>query len=362
MASYRKRKNDDGTTSVTASIRKKGLGQSMSRTFRGDLKSSMTMAKSWAMEIEKRIYFKTMADPRSGDVPLSEMFEAYFQMVESTGRKKPSTVANEHSSAIVILRNFRAGILLSQISTNVLADYRDKRVAAGVGPSKIRAEFALISCLFQFAIQERGIAVDNPCAGGKVTRPKLPGGKIIFLTAAQIDALLAECNKSRNNALAAYVLVMLQTGFRPGEAVKLRVRDIDVQRMAVNLTDTKTNRDRTIPLTPAAFDTIIDRIVTKKPDDFVFAELSDHGLLKPANKFRQAFDCAKLRAGLPHITQHTLRHTAATHLLASGVDIRTIADILGHSTLQMAMRYAHVADDHRRAAINALSRLVAPPK
>jgi integrase len=60
---------------------------------------------------------------------------------------------------------------------------------------------------------------------------------------------------------------------------------------------------------------------------------------------------------IPHFTPHDIRHTAASHLLMQGVDIRIIADILGHSTLAMIMRYTHLFDNTKREHIDKISYL-----
>jgi site-specific recombinase XerD len=78
---------------------------------------------------------------------------------------------------------------------------------------------------------------------------------------------------------------------------------------------------------------------------------------RPGIKFRETFNAAKKRAGLPDIHLHDLRHTAASHLIMSGVDIRTLADILGHRTLQMVQRYTHLLHDHKLAAIDKIGLL-----
>ncbi|RJX23494.1 MAG: hypothetical protein C4563_01675 [Desulfobulbus sp.] len=74
----------------------------------------------------------------------------------------------------------------------------------------------------------------------------------------------------------------------------------------------------------------------------------------PSSRFRPAFDKARARAGLPGLHMHDLRHTAASHMLMAGTDLRTLASILGHSTLQMVLRYTHLLDEHK---LNAVDRL-----
>jgi integrase len=78
---------------------------------------------------------------------------------------------------------------------------------------------------------------------------------------------------------------------------------------------------------------------------------------RPGIKFREAFDMVRKRAGLPDIHLYDLRHTAASHLIMSGVDIRILADILGHRTLQMVQRYTHLLHNHKLDAIDKIGLL-----
>ena len=76
-----------------------------------------------------------------------------------------------------------------------------------------------------------------------------------------------------------------------------------------------------------------------------------------AEYFRAAWRTVRKNIGLPNLHLHDLRHTAASHLLAAGVDLRTLADILGHRTMAMVMRYTHLLVGQKREAIEKLSGL-----
>lgn len=74
----------------------------------------------------------------------------------------------------------------------------------------------------------------------------------------------------------------------------------------------------------------------------------------PIKDFKRSFKTACKNAGLRNVTFHTLRHTAASYLVMGGVDLATVKEILGHSTIQMTMRYAHLSPDHRKNAVEIL--------
>ncbi len=75
---------------------------------------------------------------------------------------------------------------------------------------------------------------------------------------------------------------------------------------------------------------------------------------KPLKSIRTAFENARSRAGIKNLRFHDLRHTFATRLVLAGVDLASVSKLLGHSTIQMTMRYAHPTPE---ALKNAVSKL-----
>lgn len=361
MATFRTYKKRDGSISVTAVVRKNGYA-TMAETFTAGTKTkAMTEAKAWAAITEGDLYLLKKKSPMAARHRLSEFFDEYFSHIQLTSRKKPTTVANELQSRKQIERLIGPDTHLTDISTATITAFRDQRLQEGIGASKIRSEIALISCLFKFAMQERGYNIENPVAPGRMWRPPAPRGKIDFLSEREIEVFMAACRMSRNKKLAAYVTVLLNTGMRPGEAATLKVGDVDQARRSIWLEETKNNAPRLVPLTDSAWREISPLIDGRHQDELVFhkgKELPEMWKLKPASMFRESFDQAKKAAKLDRITRHGLRHTAATHMLAAGVDIRTIAAVLGHKTLQMVLRYTHPDDQQLRKAVNTLDRLV----
>ncbi len=75
---------------------------------------------------------------------------------------------------------------------------------------------------------------------------------------------------------------------------------------------------------------------------------------KPFSKTNYHFSRAVKLAGIPHVRFHDLRHTFASHLVMRGVDLRTVQELLGHKDLRMTIKYAHLAPDHMRKAVEVL--------
>jgi len=150
---------------------------------------------------------------------------------------------------------------------------------------------------------------------------------------------------------------------RSSEAAGLRWTQIDLDKRVIFLPTTKNNDPRWVPLTKELTLELykLKEISNGKREDLVFLNddqlKNERSKARPGLKFRDSFNAAKKRAGLLDIHMHDLRHTAASHLIMSGVDIRTLADILGHRTLQMVQRYTHLLHDHKLAAIDKIGML-----
>jgi integrase len=344
MARILARKGKKKTT-FTATVRVKGY-DSVSRTF--DTKGE---ARTWATEVELEMKGRRFKDPRRANRTLDEAMERYLNTV--TIQKALTTQERERESAKVLKKYLGGDTLLPNISPSVVATFRDQRLQE-VSAYSVRLELALLSHLFVKALKEWELPVENPV--NAIDRPKVPKGRIIFLKEDEAVRLLAECLKSRNKMLYPYVLLLLHTGMRPSEAAGLRWSQIDLPSRSLTLYITK-NEPRTVPLTKAAVAALQKMREENGESDLVFFDSegkTERARTRPSSRFRPAFDQARDRAALQYVHMHDLRHTAASHLLMAGTDLRTLASILGHSTLQMVLRYTHLLDEHK---LNAVDRL-----
>jgi len=166
-------------------------------------------------------------------------------------------------------------------------------------------------------------------------RRKEKAGRIRFLDAIEEQRLFVEIAR-RSEDYHRLSVFLVDTGCRLGEALGLKWHD--VQRDRVTFWLTKSGRSRTIPLTSRARAAVI----TARPNRTQrgpFSALSAH-------RYRALWNEAKEDMGLGTDTQvvpHILRHTCASRLVQGGIDIRRVQMWLGHQTLQMTMRYAHLA-------------------
>lgn len=149
-----------------------------------------------------------------------------------------------------------------------------------------------------------------------------------YLTTDERQRLLQECRRSTNKTLYPLVLMALATGARKSELLRLAWRDIDFERGVVHILTSKNERPRSVPLVECARAALL---VMPNGRPTVFP-----------GTYQECWYHAVKRAELVDFRFHDLRHCCASYLAMSGVDVRTIAEILGHKTLQMTMRYSHL--------------------
>ena len=137
------------------------------------------------------------------------------------------------------------------------------------------------------------------------------------------------------------------------EILYLERRNVDFNRNIVVVTQTKSKKNRNIPMNGLVFKTL--QGVVRKSEYF----FCDPETGKPYHSIKTSFGKALKRAKLEGVRFHDLRHTAATMMVMSGVDLVTVKEILGHSSIEMTMRYAHPTTEGKMNAVNALERQMA---
>ena len=167
----------------------------------------------------------------------------------------------------------------------------------------------------------------------------------------------AACNLYHRTLL----MTLYSTAVRWAELCRLKVQDIDSQRMMIRITQGKGGRDREVPLSPKLLQTLRVYFRWMRPTTFLFP-----GTVKGVradvpitpNVVWLACRQAAQRAGITKpLSPHSLRHSCASHLLEAGADLRTIQLLLGHSRLEHTLIYLHLSPKHLQAIPNPLDAL-----
>lgn len=192
---------------------------------------------------------------------------------------------------------------------------------------------------------------------------KLPRTVPVVLSMQEAASLIAA---ARNIKHQAALSVAYGAGLRASEVCRLKVGDVDSERMALRVEQGKGAKDRYAMLSPIVLQRLrawwrIGHAQGKIfPNGWLFPGLDPMEPLSARQLNRAVHDAAAAAGIAKRVTTHTLRHSFATHLLERKVDIRVIQVLLGHKKLETTSIYAHVATDLLREVIGPLEEL--PPK
>jgi integrase len=146
------------------------------------------------------------------------------------------------------------------------------------------------------------------------------------------------------------VLVALKTGMRQAEILNLKWGNIDFNANQIVLKKTKSGKIRYIPIHPD-----VSAVLQGLPGGREYVFFDDSEARSWHGKRRVDFEAALDQAGIRDFRFHDLRHTFASELVMKGADIKTVSELLGHSTTRMTERYSHLSASHKGLAINLLA-------
>jgi integrase len=321
MASLRKR----GPYQWEVRIRRKGQPVTC-KTF-----ETRILAEKWAREIESEMDKGTyISRSEAENTTLSEALDRYIH--EHVPKLAHSE--NYRRMALFLQRRALADKFLAAIRGKDIADFIKEREAEGVSGNTIRLNLAVISKVFNLAIQNWGMeSLQNPVA--RVSKPKIAKGRERRLEEGEETRLLATAPPEMQNIIC----LALETAMRREELSSLCWNNIDFERRTATLYKTKNGETRTAPLSPRALEILraikeasngqTERIFTKKSSNITEIMIRI---------------CKK--AGINGLTFHDLRHEAISRLFENtDLDLMEIRAITGHKTLQMLARYSHLRMD-----------------
>lgn len=238
---------------------------------------------------------------------------------------------NAMRNANAFAKHFGARCPLDHVNTEGLDRWASALAAEGKSNATINRHMAAASKLFSVA-HERGGVAGKP----KFPRRREGQGRVRFLTDAEERALTGLLRTWGKDVEADFIVLLVDTGLRMGEALRLTQRD--VHDGMLHVWETKNGEPRSVPMTAR-----------------VRAIVESRGLPLAVTRFgfRATWDRARAHLGLAEDGQfvpHALRHTCASRLIQRGVGLRVVQQWLGHKAIQVTMRYAHLAP---RDLINA---------
>ena len=248
------------------------------------------------------------------------------------------------------------------ITTRELQDWVDEMAEEREWTGGTRNRFkSSLSTVFREGMRAGKVTV-NPAR--LIRRSKESLGRVRFLSYEEeaklrkaIAAALPGRIKDEGESAFAQLDVALHTGMRKSEQFTATWDQVDLERGFIYLSMTKNGTDRFVTLNSAAVQ-VLTRLQERHkrlglpPESTLFHSKRDGLIKNPRKWFATALEQAKIEG----ITWHTLRHTFASRLVMAGVDLKTVQELMGHKTIAMTARYAHLAPTHKLQALETLVR------
>jgi len=236
---------------------------------------------------------------------------------------------------------------LSKISPLMLEDYRLKRLKEGKKKSTINRELSCVRKIFSVAIDWGFFADSNPVSKIKFYSEKEHIRERILIESEEVR-LFAEANSYLNPMLR----VALYTGMRRGEVFKLRWENVSFEKQEIKISESKSGRERRIPINSVLFDLLYVLKSKNGKDEYVFTNPKTG---KSYVDIKRSFDSVLKKVGMEDFHFHDLRHTFASRLVRNGVDLNTVKELMGHSSIVTTQRYLHSQRKEKMAAVESLA-------
>lgn len=291
---------------------------------------------------------------QSERLTVAAALDRYLSEVTPT---KKATTQNAELNKSNRLRAAFGGYSLAAVTPDLVADYRDKRIAEGKSNNTVRLELALLSHLFTTAIREWRVGLAyNPVAN--IRKPSPGEGRDRRLTTEECDRLLAAADAHSNPMFGWIVRLALYSGMRAGEIQNLKRNQVDLAKRTILLKDTKNGSTRMVPLGKGA--TEVMRAALGNPirqidtDLIFFGEPGRDGKRRPYT-ITKLWATLRKREGFADLHFHDLRHEAVSRLVEAGLSDQEVSAISGHRSMQMLRKYTHLRSENLVEKLDRLS-------
>lgn len=300
--------------------------------------------------------FKRKPEPARAPAPttaptFAEFAETFVETYARTNNK-PSEVESKQSILKHHLVPAFGKLSLDAVKLEQIERFKASQLKLGLKAKTVNNQLTVLCRMLSLAVEWERIAVAPP-----IKWLKTPDDEFTFFSFEETARLIASAGDWR-----PMILTAAKTGLRIGELLALRWCDVDTRnglicvRRAISrgkLGTPKGGRSREVALSDEAARALAGhRHLRSRNEDLVFCDTAGGFLTRGATKWPLYSACK--RANVQRVGWHVLRHTFASHLAMRGVPIKAIQELLGHATIEMTMRYAHLSPDVKREAVRLL--------
>ena len=288
---------------------------------------------------------------------LSDLLPDYASALAGEGRSR--LTVRTYLYAVRFFIAWSGCTQVDQLSEWAIERYRDERIAAGVSKATAFHNLCAIHSFCKW-LQHKGYLDSDPVA--LVRYPRIPKRLPRALRPAELDRLLqavaVPCDATGHNQFLyqrnrALILLLLYTGLRLSESAALVWSDIDLDDRVLVVRSGKGDKSRVVPISRQLMPELLYLPVERWGADCGVFQKYNGGRLRPKG-VSVVFSEWLPRKGVHGVTAHRLRHTFASSLLRSGVDLPRIQRLMGHENIMTTARYLLLADDGDRKAVDAL--------
>jgi integrase len=308
-------------------------------------------------KLAQRIFDKTKGEIAKGtwfehlpgeDYTFAELMDKYLKEYSAVNKAKSSPIRdirlNNH------LQKHFGKFYLPEITPKMISEYKIKRRNEGASARTLNYELTVMSHAFNLATKEWEIIKDNPVQ--KVAKEKVRNQVERWLTDEEEKRLMS----ASPDWLRPIITFAIYTGFREGEILGLKWSQVDFSRREITISEQKNGQLDTLPLNKKVIN-VLREIWNNRQKDAEYVFPSQHNTrISHRNLFR-AFQIAKEKAKIEKFRFHDLRHTFATRLVQSGVDIYAVQKLGRWKTLSMVTRYGHFNTESLRSSIEVMDKV-----
>ncbi len=259
-----------------------------------------------------------------------ETFKKYMQQL----RYSPQTVEN-YLSCLKQFFNYCSPADHTQVSEKDVERFNHEVIITGCLSSSYQRSMLSAIKLFYSHYSGHKMRID------KLERPRNEHRLPEVLSKEEVQRIIKATNNPKHKALLSLVY---SCGLRIGEALNLRLKDLDKKRKVIRIEQAKGKKDRYVPYSEKLMTVLREYYQTwdPKPKDYLFeGQYGEKYTSQSAGKvLREAVKKCRIKK---RVYLHILRHSFATHLLEAGTDVRYIQEILGHNNIKTTMIYTHVS-------------------
>ncbi len=232
-----------------------------------------------------------------------------------------------------------------------IGGYENYRKMKGVKPATIVKELKLLRRMYNVARKQWKWKIKNPVSD--IELPKVRNERVRYLNPEEYEKLMTVLDEANEKWLKPLIIIALNTGLRLSNLCDLQRSEVNLFNQMIVISAEKMKNDDYIgiPLTERAYNTFKELLRLQSISGYVF---HDNGEKLYPVKVQRAFKKIVEKAGFSNFRFHDLRHTFASYLRQKGVDLHTLSKLLGHKSIRMSERYAHLSVDDLRKAISVL--------